>query len=150
MSGWIVGFGYICEYGHRVTESYQEISDCLYECPWYEMPLKVKKCFPIMMAVAQRPIYIYGCLNIRCIRVTYRKVGIILNKTIFIHIETKFCSLFSFCMLQFLTSWYWERLFEGKKLGKIFGCMLLFVLCLSSLMCILYVLIHFLFIIITV
>lgn len=75
MQGWIVGFCYICNVGGQVTESFQEIADRIYDCPWYEMPLKITKSFPTMIAVAQTPIYLYGCLNIRCIRITYRRVS---------------------------------------------------------------------------
>lgn len=75
MAGWIIGFYYICKFGDQVTESFQEIGESIYECPWHEMPLKIIKNFPTIIAIAQRPIYIYGCFNIRCTRITYRKVG---------------------------------------------------------------------------
>lgn len=72
---WIIGFYYICKFGDDVTHRFQDIFNSIYECPWYEMPINIKKHFPMMMAFSQKPIHIYGCLNIRCTRVTFRKVS---------------------------------------------------------------------------
>lgn len=74
MSGWIVGFYYICKFGDEVTHRFQNIAHSIYNCPWHEMPLKMTKHFPMLIAIAQHPIYLYGSFNIRCIRETFQKV----------------------------------------------------------------------------
>lgn len=100
MSGWIAGFYFICKLGDDVTESYQKISDALYDCPWYAMPVKIRKHFPTIMLVAQRPIYLYGYFNIRCKRMTFRKVWFWFLLWILsfpLQKKKKICSLFSDC-----------------------------------------------------
>lgn len=74
LSSWIAGFYLICRIGGRVTERFQDVAYSVYDCPWYAMPPKIAKTFPTIMAVAQKPIYILGIFDIRCINETFRKV----------------------------------------------------------------------------
>lgn len=74
MYGWIVGFYYICKIGDGVTNRFQNIAHSIYDCPWHEMPLKMTKHIPMLIAIAQQPIFLYGSFNIRCIRETFQKV----------------------------------------------------------------------------
>lgn len=74
LSGWIVGFYFICHFGGEVTSRFQDIVYSIYDCPWYSMPLKIRKYFPLMIAATQQPIYLNGCFNIRCIQETFQKV----------------------------------------------------------------------------
>lgn len=76
MFGWIVGFFYICLYGSEVTERYQSVAHAIYNCHLHgDLPYNIIKYFPVLIAFTQRPIYFYGCFNVRCILATFRQVG---------------------------------------------------------------------------
>lgn len=115
LSGWIASFFFVCQYGDRVTSRYQGIAFSIYECPWYSMPVKMAKLFPLSIAIAQQPIYIYGCFNIRCLRETFRKVCMTMSR-LFDPSESSYQHCFHFYrwfMLPFLTSWFCGKLFKG-------------------------------------
>lgn len=75
MFGWINGFYFLCDYGNQVTENFQNISDSMYDCPWYAMPLNLAKQFSKMIATAQKPIFLCGFINIQCTCIKFRKVN---------------------------------------------------------------------------
>lgn len=64
----------LCNAGEEVTNRFLEISDSIYECPWNNLPHKLRKYIPRIIAVAQRPVYMQGMGNIRCTRETYKTV----------------------------------------------------------------------------
>lgn len=63
-----------CFLGRLATESYEKMSDCLYECKWYDHPVELQKNFILMILNAREPIYYSGFgiadLNLE----TFRKV----------------------------------------------------------------------------
>lgn len=42
------------------TESFEAMSDCLYESNWPELPIELQKYFILMIQNAQRPLYYHG------------------------------------------------------------------------------------------
>lgn len=60
--------------GDDVTISFRTVHDSLWECTWYEMPLSSQKIFPMILAAAQKPVYIEGYLNTQCTRESVKKV----------------------------------------------------------------------------
>lgn len=75
MSEWILGFYGICRFGDDVTTRFQDVANSVYDCPWYAMSKNLSKRFPMLIAITQRPLYLYACFNIRCTRVTFQKVN---------------------------------------------------------------------------
>lgn len=49
-----------CYFAKLATESFLKMTDCLYECNWFELPTKLEKYFPFMIQSAQKPIYYHG------------------------------------------------------------------------------------------
>lgn len=49
-----------CYFGKLAAESYEKITDCLYNCNWPDLPNELRKYFVIMIANAQRPHYYVG------------------------------------------------------------------------------------------
>lgn len=50
-----------CYFGKLATESYEQMSDCLYyDFDWPYLPVKSQKCLIVMIANMQRPIYYHG------------------------------------------------------------------------------------------
>lgn len=64
----------MCNAGEEVTNHFLEISNLIYKCPWDELPIKLQRYIPHMIAVAQRPVYIEGMGNLRCTRETFKMV----------------------------------------------------------------------------
>lgn len=118
LSGWIVGFYYICQFGGEVTSRFQDLAHSIYDCPWYAMPLKIRKYFPLMIAAAQHPMYLYGCFNIRCIQESFQKVRFGRVFSLFFMISYGLCNFHAFCLFfrlctrHFRISWFWGKLFK--------------------------------------
>lgn len=51
---------FFCYFGERATESFENMSDLLYETIWPDLPTNIQKDFIIMMANMQRPIHYHG------------------------------------------------------------------------------------------
>lgn len=49
-----------CYFGKLATESYERMSDCVYDLNWPELPLRLQKFLIIMMTNMQRSIYYHG------------------------------------------------------------------------------------------
>lgn len=49
-----------CYYGKIATESYEKMSDCLYECNWIDLSPGLQKSLVIMIGNAQQLIYYHG------------------------------------------------------------------------------------------
>lgn len=61
--------------GDDVTIGFRTVHDSIWECTWYELPLQSQKLFPMMLAAAQKPVYIEGYMNTRCTREAVKKVN---------------------------------------------------------------------------
>lgn len=49
-----------CYFGKLATESFEEMSNSLYESNWYKLPIKQQKYILLMMVNAKRPLYYHG------------------------------------------------------------------------------------------
>ena len=50
-----------CYFGKMATESYEQMSDCLYyDLNWVDLPIHDQKCVIVMIANMQNPIYYQG------------------------------------------------------------------------------------------
>lgn len=49
-----------CYFGQIATESFEKMSNCLYDINWYDLPLDLQKYFIIMIANTQKPVYYHG------------------------------------------------------------------------------------------
>lgn len=70
----------ICYFGNEATIHYESINVSVYMCDWYLFPLKMQKCLPFMMIVAQKPIYIGSFGKTRCNRATFQRVSTIIYR----------------------------------------------------------------------
>lgn len=82
-----------CFFGKMATESYERMSECLYECNWVNLSPKLQKYIVIIITNAQRPIYYDGfgvaVLNLE----TFNKVelgNILENKNTFSFLLSQF------------------------------------------------------------
>lgn len=73
----------MCIYGDDVTSQFGEIHNSIYKCDWPKYPLRIQKLIPMMLIVAEKPVYIQGYMNIRCNRELIKKVPNANNLTIF-------------------------------------------------------------------
>lgn len=71
-----------CYFGDEVTSRFEGISDTLYLCNWYLLPLKLKKSIPMTIYGAKKLIYLQGFGSNSCTRETFKKVS-----SNFIHLE---------------------------------------------------------------
>lgn len=49
-----------CYFGRLATDSFEKMSNCLYECNWLELKANHQKYFVVMIANAQIPMYYHG------------------------------------------------------------------------------------------
>lgn len=49
-----------CYFGKLATESYEKMSDCLFECNWPDLHPRLQKYLIIIIGNAQRPVYYNG------------------------------------------------------------------------------------------
>lgn len=49
-----------CYYGEMATESFEKISDALYESNWQNLSLQLQKYYILMIGNAQRPLHYHG------------------------------------------------------------------------------------------
>lgn len=49
-----------CSFGKLATESFGQMSNCLFESEWLKLPVKLQKCYIIIIANAQIPLFYHG------------------------------------------------------------------------------------------
>lgn len=81
-----------CYFGKIATDSFEAMSDCLYESDWPSLPIELQKYFIIMIANAQRKVHYHGFGIVKLDLEAFTKVWINF-KWIFL----LFITLFSFC-----------------------------------------------------
>lgn len=65
-----------CYFGKMATESFTDMSYCLFESNWPNLPIKLQKFFILMIADAQLPIHYHG-LHIGTLNLeTFTKVSV--------------------------------------------------------------------------
>lgn len=79
---WTFLFYFFCNLGEEVGSRFTGISDAIYDCPWHEMPTKLRKCLQIMMCISQKPITLQGN-NKLCNRKQFTKVRLFYFRTDF-------------------------------------------------------------------
>lgn len=101
----------LCYFGKLATESFDAMSECLYNCNWNELPLSFQRDLIIIMENTQQPIYYHGFgianLNLQ----TFCKVIMFLliceQALLKSSLKSRFdWLLFSFCEPYTLTSCY--------------------------------------------
>lgn len=110
-----------CYYGKLATESFEDMSNCLYEFKWRKLPVKQQKYIIPMMANAQRPLYYHGFgivilnletfCNVRKIRNSNRSMT--LSNLIFF--KTYKCSFIRFFGPFIHTTWHVVLLHRTSK-----------------------------------
>lgn len=63
-----------CHFCGNVTDRFENVSDAIYNLQWYDLPLEMQKDLQIMMAVAQKRIYIRGYGDTRSTHSVFKKV----------------------------------------------------------------------------
>ncbi|XP_055308155.1 odorant receptor coreceptor-like [Sitodiplosis mosellana] len=67
-----------CYFGKMATESYAQISDCLFESNWYTHPVNLQKHFILLIANAQTSLFYHGfgftVLNLQTFNTMFRTV----------------------------------------------------------------------------
>lgn len=58
------------------TDNFEAMSDRLYECKWYELPIGLQKYFVLMIQNTQKPIHYSGFGVLRLTLETFTGVGI--------------------------------------------------------------------------
>lgn len=82
-------------FGQRVTTELAKINESSYVISWYLMPVNVQKKIPAIMAIAQRPLYFRGYMNIQCTHEFFEKVNRSLSSWKLIMMEYSFYFIFS-------------------------------------------------------
>lgn len=49
-----------CYFGKLATESFQKMTDCMFESNWQELPINLQKYLILMIANMQRPLHYHG------------------------------------------------------------------------------------------
>lgn len=65
----------VCEFGERLSYTFDEIIDAYEQFRWYLFPRKVQHMQPILLSVAQRPVKVNVFGSISCGRITLRDVS---------------------------------------------------------------------------
>lgn len=66
----------ICYFGDEVTIHFDGVGNDVYQCNWYEFPLKMQKCMPMKITLAHKPVYIGSFVQIHCTREIFKRVSI--------------------------------------------------------------------------
>lgn len=64
----------ICYFGDEVTTHFDAVNESINQCAWYSFPLKIQKNMPMMIRLAQKPVYIGTFAEIHCTRETFKTV----------------------------------------------------------------------------
>lgn len=64
-----------CELGQRLTDAYGEIDgDEMGQYDWYLYPLELQRTFPLLLIIAQQPVYLECFGSYACLRDSFKKV----------------------------------------------------------------------------
>lgn len=81
--GALCPFFLLCHFGGNVTNRFEKVGDDVYQLEWYNLPIEMQKQLPIIMASAQKPIYIRGYGDTRSTYFVFKKVFRIVFKNNF-------------------------------------------------------------------
>lgn len=65
----------ICEFGERLSETFNEINEMYDRLDWYRFPCNVQHTLTILMIFAQKPVELYVFGSMTCGRITFKNVG---------------------------------------------------------------------------
>ena len=63
-----------CHFGGKFTQQFEDIGDTAYQLEWYRLPLDLQKDIRIVIAAAQKPIYMRGYGDTRSTYSVVKKV----------------------------------------------------------------------------
>lgn len=91
-----------CFFGKMATESYENMSNALFESDWQKLSIDMRKYLLLMIKNAQRPLYFHGFRVIALNLETFSKVS---GKKMNIFMK-RFAQTFSFQLLKTVFSYY--------------------------------------------
>lgn len=69
----------VCEFGQRLSSSFEEINNLYDRFKWYLFPCDVQKMLTMLLIVAQHPVELHVFGSISCCRITLKNVNKIVN-----------------------------------------------------------------------
>lgn len=63
-----------CHFGDRVTHDFESIGDDVYQLAWDVLPLKIQKNLAVVIALAQRRVFVRGFADTRSTREVFKTV----------------------------------------------------------------------------
>lgn len=105
-----LGWLYVkCYFGDEVTYHFGAIDESINQCTWYLFPLEMQQFLPMMIILAQKPVYVGEFGKIHCTRTTYKNVSFhfeyICSKFVVIQCEIQMNSFLD-CQCRILLCYY--------------------------------------------
>ena len=72
-------FFLFCHFGGNITQQFEDIGDAVYQLEWYRLPLDMQKDIRMMIALAQKRIYMRGYSDTRTTHSVFKKVSILIS-----------------------------------------------------------------------
>lgn len=63
-----------CDFGNNVTQRFEDITAELYNIAWYNISLRLRKSWPFIIKVGQKPVFIRGVAGVHCTREIFMQV----------------------------------------------------------------------------
>ena len=73
---------FLCMIGDTVTTKFSNIDATLCACSLNEFPSEIRKMFPMVLAMTQKPVHIEGFMNVQCTREVLKKVKNLFAKAV--------------------------------------------------------------------
>ena len=74
---WSLGIIFFyCEFGQRLSESFEDIGNKIGRFKWYSFPIGIKRMLPIIIMNVHEPVEITAFGSISCSRDTFKKVSL--------------------------------------------------------------------------
>lgn len=70
-------FFLFCHFGGQITQQFEEIGDAVYQLEWYRLPLDMKNVLQVVIALAQKRIYMRGYGDTRTTHSVFKKVRVV-------------------------------------------------------------------------
>lgn len=65
---------FFCHIGNTVTQRFEDVGNTVYKLSWHLLPPQVQRDLPMVIAIAQKDVFIRGFANIHCTREVFKKV----------------------------------------------------------------------------
>ena len=63
-----------CEFGHQVTQRFDDLHDTVFGMAWYLLPLEMQKTIPMIISMAQKEVHLEAFGGVHCTREVFMKV----------------------------------------------------------------------------